>query len=352
VNTTARAQPMMRCLAWNLSSALGDSATVTGLLWRAGVHNVAASRFVRGNGEAVEFCASPELAPDLMGVERLAQLAGTALRGLFANAAIDPSRPHVALIALPERLALAPGSATLNAAGQRLLDLLTAALPARLAIEAFPYGRAAGAAALQRARDIVAGGALVIWGGVDSLYDWSIIEALDAELRLLTPDNVDGVRPGEASAFVLLGPPVTGGAHFTGMGLARERPALAPSPVVRPTALAKAIAAAGEGPRAQRRRCASWYLDTTHETVSTQRLQHLLTACADMLAPATTLHTPLKDLGDIGAAALPMFAALALEAWSIGLAEDDEAVLAACSDSGACGAAMLSTPRGELEPSP
>ena len=336
-----------RIVACEAITSLGESLAETALLWRAGVHNVAKSRFVDARGERIAMCTTTALPSTLLGPERLVALAAHALHRLHAAPAAAAAAPRVqVLLALPERFAQADGERGLDAAGRALIDMLRVRLPKawqHADISAFPFGRAAGALALQQASTLVADGTLVICGGVDSQHDWAAIDALQRADRLLGPDNVDGVRPGEAAAFVVLDRPARDDTtlNVVALGLARE-----PHPVGSETqslaqGLSQALHAAVAPLRLAQRRCNHWLLDNTHEVYATQALQNVITRFGDVLGLRTVLHTPLKDLGDAGAATIPLLAALAAQAWRLGYADDDTMILAASSDGGARGALLL-----------
>src|SRR5207302_10348904 len=127
----------------------------------------------------------------------------------------------------PERFEQGASEHRLTPDGHALLDALRARLPAtwqRADISAFPFGRAAGALALQRASALLGNGTLVICGGLDSQHDWAVLDALQRADRLLGPENVDGVRPGEAAAFIVLdrATPDEAALNVLALGLARE----------------------------------------------------------------------------------------------------------------------------------
>jgi len=50
------------------------------------------------------------------------------------------------------------------------------------------------------------------------------------------------------------------------------------------------------------------------------------------------LETPARELGEVGAATLPLYAVLALEGWQRGYAADTQALCFASSLHGLCGA--------------
>jgi hypothetical protein len=335
-------------VAWNAVSSLGESAAETALLLRAGLKNVARSRFVDASGERVMMCCAPAVSPDLGGVERGAALAHLALSGL--GAAIEAPRRPVLLLALPERYAESELSVTLTTEGQAFLKSLRAGLPPplkNLEIELFPFGRAAGAVAMRRALDLVGHERLVIWGGVDTLYDWTTLEALERANRLMTVANIDGVRPGEGAAFMVVAPEDAGnGIRVLGLGTGREPYPVGSEEPCRSLGLSAALETAVAPLRALGRRTNCWLLDNTHEAYATHELQNIIARFGDVLGLHTELQMPLQALGDVGAAAMPLLAVLAAEAWRLGYANDDAAVVTACSQGGARGALLLGADDG------
>jgi 3-oxoacyl-[acyl-carrier-protein] synthase I len=333
-------------LAWEAVTSLGECAAETSLLWEAGIVNLSQSRFVLDDGTRVTMCSQPSLPPDMLGLDRLAALSDIAIQRLACK--VEESTFHSVvplLLCLPDRLAAHPNAHELNQQGKALVNALAHSfklLELKISIEAFPFGRASGALAMHRATELVAKGQLVLWGGVDSQYDWDTLQALSNEDRLVTSENVDGIRPGEGAAFVLL-TPAASPMHpkVLGLGLGRQDRTKIAS---RADGLARAIRIATSPLRNYHKRCSYWLTDRTHEAVTTQSLQHVLTACGDVVGKSTTLHAPLQALGDVGAATLPLFATLASEAWMHGSADDDTALLAACSNDGACGAFLLCAP--------
>jgi hypothetical protein len=344
-------RPLAGLLDAEAITSLGETASETALLLRAGVDNVEAGDFIDAAGERVMLCASPAVPSDLAGPQRLLALAAHCLSGLHARGATQGARrgdqpPPVLLLGLPERFAQGELALQLNEVGVAFVRDLRERLPAGWAnadIETFPYGRAAGGLAMRRALQFVDAGREVLWGGVDTLVDWGVLEALERADRLVTAGNVDGIRPGEAAAFVAMGPGSRGDVALLGLGLGRE-----PSPVGSESpcmseGLSLALDSAVEPLRAARARCRLWWLDASQEVYATQEVQRMVARFGDVLGVDSELRMPLKELGDVGAAALPLLATLAREWWRQGVACDDVAVLTGCSDSGGRGALLLAS---------
>jgi hypothetical protein len=343
---------LARLLHWEAITSLGESAAETAVLLRAGVSNVESSHFIDRTGQRVMLCSAPALPPDLVFADRMTALASHALTGLWQ--AIEPSlaagetaaAPTI-LIALPERFAATGTSFDLTDSGKAFVAALRTHLPSPLAradIEAFPFGRAAGALAMKRAAQLVRHDRVVIWGGVDSLHDWSVLQALEAADRLLTLDNVDGVRPGEAAAFAALGPvDAAAGVMVLSLGVGREmRPVGSDEPCMS-DGLSKALESAVQPLRAAGARSNCWLLDTTHEAYGTHEVQNIIARFGDVIGTQTDMQMPLKELGDVGAAAIPLLAVLGAQAWRCGHANDDTAVIAGGSDGGARGALLMAS---------
>ena len=343
----------LACLShWEAITSVGESAAETALLLRAGLNNVAPSMFIDANGARVLACAAPALQSDLRAADRLVALASHTLANLCRALAPAPLPGRhrftpIMLMALPERFAAGASSAELNDDGHRFIEALHKALPSELAgadLEVFPFGRAAGALALGRALQCVGTDRLVIWGGVDTSHDWAVLQALEAADRLVTLENIDGVRPGEGAAFAVVTPAADGDVGVLALGLGRE-----PFPVggVKPSfalGLTQALETAVAPLRATRQRTNEWWLDLTHEAYATEALQNVIARFGDVLGLKTDLQMPLKELGDVGAAAMPLLAVLSAEAWRLGHAIDRTAVVTGCSDNGARGALLMGAP--------
>jgi hypothetical protein len=344
-------RPLAGLLDAEAITSLGETAAETALLLRAGISNVRASDLIDRAGQRVMLCASPALPSDLPGPRRLLALAVQCLSALHERAAVDRSLwregPRaVILLGLPERFAEGPLALQLNEAGRAFVRNLRACLPAAWAdadIEAFPCGRAAGAVAMQRALQWVDGEREVLWGGVDTLVDWNVIEALEREDRLVTAENVDGIRPGEAAAFLSLGTASRGDVALLGLGLGREPCHVGSESPCMSEGLSVALDSAVRPLRSAQSRCRLWWLDTSHEVYATQEVQRMVARFGDVLGADSDLQMPLKELGDVGAATLPLLAVLAREWWRQGVACDDVAVLTGCSDSGGRGALLLAS---------
>lgn len=187
---------------------------------------------------------------------------------------------------------------------------------------------------------------VVVVGGVDSYYEWTALEALGRQDRLLSPENLDGLLPGEAAAFVVLArenalPGAQPIARVAAVGTASEPVPLGSDEPCLAKGLTTALDRAVAPLRARRQRSNYWLTDLTHETYRVKELQIVIARFGDVVGTATTLLAPAREYGDVGAASLPLLWVLALEAWYRGYAPDRSAVTIAGSDGGARGAVLL-----------
>lgn len=339
--------PLARLAAWEAVTTLGESASETALLMRAGLSNVARSDFIDAAGERIMLCSAPALPSQLRSTRRAVALAQLALDRLAAS--IDITLPPVLLLAVSDRYARPDQPSELNEEGNSFVAALRSILPQSLRncdLEVLPYGRAAGAPALSRAVELVEDGRFVIWGGVDTLHDWRVLESLQSADRLLTTENVDGVRPGEGAAFVTVSSARQRGIRVLGIGTGREPKPIGSEEPFQSLGLSAALDKAVAPLRAASRRTNFWLLDHSHEAYATKELQNIIARFGDVLGTRSDMQRPLQPLGDAGAAAMPLLVVLAAEAWRLGYANDDVAVITGCSDAGARGALLLGAPEG------
>lgn len=347
-------EPGPTLVGWGAVSALGMNASQTALMLRAGQNQVRESPFIDVWGERVRMSFAPTLPQDLAGEGRLLQLADCALRQAVVPVKRLLARGRVrAALALPERLADPRKPKRLSAAGYRLLDRIESLLHRdfpKLDVVAFPAGHAAGASALEQAMRWLAEERLdgVIVGGVDSYYDWDALEPLSGDDLIITPDNIDGLVPGEGAAFGVLvcraalgladAHPV---ARVAGVGTGTEPNLADAESACLAEGFTTALDRAASPLRAAGRRSSFWWTDLTHESYRLKEFQIVIARFGDILGVDTALRTPARELGDLGAATLPMFWALSAEAWRAGYASDSIAVCLAGSRGGERGATVL-----------
>src|SRR3569833_2400769 len=84
-----------------------------------------------------------------------------------------------------------------------------------------------------------------------------------------------------------------------------------------------------------------WLIDLTHEMYGIKEFQTVIARFGDIMGTNSVIDTPLREIGNMGAATLPLFAALACESWAQGYAPDRVCVASAGSDNGLRGVLVL-----------
>jgi 3-oxoacyl-[acyl-carrier-protein] synthase-1 len=330
--------------------AAGLDALQVAMTVRAGKTIVRESRFVDRAGAPIALAWVASIADDVVGRDRLAELAAPALAEATRSWARSfESRGH-ATPPLPLLLGLPAYADPLDSRGVKLMSAIAerARVPLDLArSKAFAQGRAAGVSAVQAAVERVLRGddEAILVGGVDTHFDPDRLEELDRDRRLHGPSCENGFIPGEGAAFVLVMAKRRAGdrqrfAQIVGVGTEREpRPFGSPEPCHAlgiTLALERAPAPAG-------RAAVGWALtDVVHER---HRVEEWLFAAGRLhasLAPELRHDQPLLVTGDLGAASAPLMMVLACMAWSTGSAPAPSAIVAAHSDEAERGAILLS----------
>ncbi len=347
----ARAAPA-EVLAVGLATPVGLASEAVAAAVRAGVNRFRETRY-----------RNKALQP-----QRMSLLGDEHLRGLAAGAAssgggISPRdrmlglgaialreacetwpEPVPLLLALPEARAGLP-----DAVGNGFLRDLAAA--AGIAIDEarskeYRYGGAAAMLALRDAAALVASGReIAAVGGVDSLTDRALLDALDAEGRLLGA-SMDGFIPGEGAGFLLVGSHAAGRrlrlaplARIAGVGLGGERGHRHSKEPYLGEGLAQAFQALFAAvPDAPKVRCV--YAGLNGEGLLAKEWGVAYLRSAERFAEEFQVEHPADCLGDAGAALGPIMLGLA----AIGLEKryrDDPCLVWSTSDREPRGAALL-----------
>lgn len=349
--TSVRIDPT--CIGWGIASALSASARHTGFYLRAGRNNFSLSPFVDTFGELITVSCATTLPRHLVGPHRLAALASSAIEEAFTTIGEYAKGRRVCLcLTMPARYR-GQGGKTLQSDGQTLVAALLEKSRLReyqTEVVPFALGAAGGARAAIHAAQVLAAGEVefVVLLGVDSYYDWSVLELLSKQDRLLNADNVDGLRPGEAAACLVLTAPTHQFARSAGVSrivAAGEGQEPSLPGVDEPPNMAHGFTAAlrdAVAPlRSRRARTNYWLTDITNEDYRVRELQILLARFGDVLGSDMSLGTPARELGEVGAATLPLFAAIATESWHRGYAADQTALCSGASEDGLRGALLL-----------
>lgn len=320
---------------------VGLSARQTGFLLRAGFPAMAEAPLADASGGAITMGFVPTLDPGMIGAERLAELA----RAPFEEA-VEPLRDLSAEV----HLAIDEEYPDLATAARLLEAMIKRAMPgANVSVEA--QGEAALGAMVPRAvRALDARHAdVVVLGGAHTDYDPRLIAALEASGRLFSRENLDSRIPGEAAAFLVLMRPKDAArhrlaplAHVIGVGAGRER--ARPDnddPAFEAFGLTAAVKQATE-PLARDGRTAGWMLtDLTGEMRRLYEWQSVFTRAHKVLGRPYIIESPAQRIGYLGAAAMPLFVAIAATAWEHGYAPAPIALAIAGTDGGDRAALVL-----------
>ncbi|MGK3992005.1 beta-ketoacyl synthase N-terminal-like domain-containing protein [Sorangium sp. So ce1024] len=198
----------------------------------------------------------------------------------------------------------------------------------------------------------------VVLGGVHTDYDPRAVAALEESGRLFSPDNLDARIPGEGAACVVLMRDADAGrtglralARVLGVGTGRERAGPHDDvPAYEALGLTSAVHQAAE-PLARAGQTAGWVLtDLTGEVRRLREWQAAFVRMQDALGPPYIIESPAQRIGYLGAAAMPLFVAMAATAWEHGYAPSPVAIATAGSDGGERAAVVLaSAARGAAE---
>ncbi len=334
---------------------LGLNAQASCYVYRAHVAAMQQSPLLNEGGEPVTFCALRTLDPYQHGTDRLCALAEPAMREAIDGIAEAASQLRVKLfLALDEQLD--PEVADPRAAHDVVARISSAAGAKLNVVDAAhnTYGAAGIGAALERLTTELSRGdidALLI-GGVHSDYEPTRIRALEAGRRLFSSDQLDGLIPGEAAAFVVV------------MKASRARALrLKPQVVIGETAAARdkirpdndesAFEAAGltfvvrkvGDSLAQSGQQAGWLItDLSAETFRHYELQAVSARTRKIWCEPEYLDAPAQRMGYLGAAAMPFALVLAAEAWRGEWAPHDVAIAIGGSDFGDRVAMVMTAP--------
>jgi len=322
---------------------IGLNARQTGFLLRAGFPAMTEAPLADSAGEAITMGFVPTIDPCVVGPERLALLAGPAF-----EEAVLPVRDGKTLV----HIALDEGYAEGRAAARELGAVVKRALPGAT-VEIIPRGEAALGTFLPEALRTLSsrGVEAVILGGVHSDYDPDAIRALEESGRLFSPENLDARIPGEAAAFLVLMRDADARrrgleplARVLGVGTGRER--VGPhddGPAYEAFGLTSAVQKAAE-PLAKAGLTAGWMLtDLTAEMRRLREWQAAFVRVQDALGRPYFIDSPAQRIGYLGAAAMPLFVAMAATAWEHGYAPSPVAMATAGNDGGERAAVVLAS---------
>jgi 3-oxoacyl-[acyl-carrier-protein] synthase I len=313
---------------------VGLDARQTGFLLRAGFPAVTEAPLADEGGEAITMAFLPTIDPRLVGAERLVALARPPLEEAVDVVRDARAEVHVALDEglIDERFACG------------IFETMVARLMPNATVSVEARGEAALGARLPAVLQALETRRLdvAVFGGVHSDYDPRIIAALEAEGRLFSPQNLDARMPGECAAFFVLMRPGDARrlrleplANVIGVGSGRER--ARPDndhPAYEALGMTAAVKNAS-APLVERGRKAGWmFTDLTFEPRRQLEWQSVFTRSQRLLTEPYIIESPGQRIGYLGAAAMPLFVAIAATAWEHGYAPSPTALAVAGADGG------------------
>ena len=329
--------------AAGMVTCVGLDAASSCAAMRGRLDGFAETRFMGPDGEWLIGGAVP-LPRNWIGVKRMAHLAAGALADLGRQ------MPG-GLVGVPILLCLAeedrPGRPVPDPTVMAGLLAEILQIPAPR-MQVIAHGRPSGFVALDRARRLIAAGDdPVVILGLDSYLTAQSVAHYLGQTRLLVPGNANGFIPGEAAAAVLC-TAAPGPLRMTGLGLARE--------------VAHIYNAAGKDgldlplrgdgmTRAYQLAMEQAEVDLAHieyrisDLIGEQYFFKQATLASLRLergrTPFQDLWSPTENLGNIGAAVVPVMLAQLMTAEARGYAPGSPALMEGSGDDGACGAAVF-----------
>lgn len=337
----------MDIVATGMVCSVGLSAASACAAMRAKIAKFDDLPYLDNQGEPIVGASVPGLEPGLKRRARLVEMLSMALADCHESGAVkDTARiPLLVGFAEPGR----PGG------GGDWADSIVRDVEAKLGLNFDPKrsatlskGHTAGFEALRLAREILKDPAVpaCLVCGVDSYINASSLLWLQRNGRLKTPEDSDGVIPGEAAAAVLL---VLGGAkardrgvaHVSGLGFAREEASILTDEPLFGRGLAKATAAALADAGSALHEVDFRLSDVTGEHYGFK--EHSLMVGRLMRGPRDSfpIWHPGDAIGDTGAAAGPVQLVVADRSFHGGYAPGGRAVCMTGSVSGDRSAAVL-----------
>ncbi|GAC1561825.1 MAG: hypothetical protein NVS3B10_19450 [Polyangiales bacterium] len=336
-------------------SPIGLNAIETALMLRAGSAAMAPCALADANGEPVTFCVQPTLDPRLIGPARAARLAIPAMEEALAPfgglagelsmklvLCIDETFEAKVPVGAPH-----PAAEMVHWIHTRARELVAPKLPIQLCAR----GAAGPAQILEEQLDALGRGThgAILLGGVHTDYDPARLAELVDKHRLYSPDNLDGLIPGETAAFVVLMRPdvarrmqipphaslVAYGSGWEDANPDNDHPAMEAK------GLTYAVKQATKPLLDAGLQCGWSITDLTFEMRRMHEWQAMLIRTRKAWREPHVVDSPAQRIGHLGAAAMPLGMALAHEGWRRGMAPDGRCVGMAGSEAGGRGAWTL-----------
>ena len=335
----------LNILATGMVTCVGLDAPSSCAAMRAKLDGFQETRFLGPGGEW-QVGAPVPLPRPWIGTKRLAHMAAAAICEVFERVPEAEGRTSLILcLAEPDRPGRLPPDA--EAFARQVAEITE--MPARTRTRIVAHGRPSGFVALDQARRLLARGEeYVMIVGVDTYLTTLSIAHYAACERLLTPANHDGFIPGEAAAAVLCSARHPGGLRLASLGLAREEAFIhngldedGLDLPLRGDGMVRAYRQALDEARLTlagiEYRISDligeqyWFRQTSLTSVRLMRAREEFQA----------LWSPGENVGNVGAAVVPLMIGSALTAAAKDYAPGSPVLIEASSDDGACGAAVL-----------
>lgn len=308
-------------------AALGLNALQVAMSVRAGLFEPRACRVRDSMGRQIGMCRVGGPGGERYGYERLLEIAAPALREAVAGREL---KDHGLVLALPADIRPADDPRLGKGFVADLCERASVAIDPRHA-SIVRTGHAGGIEAFQVGAEMLASRPGVIVGGVDSYYHPDELESLDKALRLHTLSTDDGFIPGEGAAFAVLGKG-DAKAQLTAAHVATEPSMLDEEKPNIAEGLTEAVREV-EGTDAR-------FVMHDHNGEHRRQREWGFTALRHNLRDGYVLRLP-NELGDVGAATVPMMVAVATTWWQCQCAPSARALLMASSETAERAALVL-----------
>ena len=332
---------MLDILAAGMVTAVGLDRPSAAAAMRGKLDGFQETRFVGSGGDWLVGAPVP-LPRNFIGMKRMAHMAAAAISEVFTD--VPDARGRSALIlCLNERDR--PGAPVQD--GAKLAAMIGEIVDQAASVQTriIHHGRPSGFVALQQAQKLIREGQAkyAVIAGVDSYLTTLSVAHYLAESRFLTPDNPNGFIPGEAAAAILVSAPGPGDFALTGLGMAREMAHIYNEDELplRGDGMVEAYRGALQAAGLEMARIGyrisdligehHYFKQTALASIRLIRGRH----------DDQDLWSPAENVGNIGAAVVPLMIGQAFTAARKGYHKGNPVLIEASADDGACGAAIF-----------
>ncbi len=331
--------------AAGMVTAVGLDAPSSCAAMRGRLDGFAETRFVGSAGDWLIGAAVP-LPRNWIGTKRMAHLvAGAIVEVLHQVPEFENDAALILCLAEENR----PGRPVRDSqAFAKMLGEIVE-LPHRIKTRIVAHGRPAGFVALDRAQKLLTSGEArhVLIAGVDSYLTGPAVAFYLANERIMTPDNANGFIPGEAAAAILCSRE-EGRLTLGGIGLSREKAFIYNKAgedgldvPLRGEGITMAYKFAMEAAGVDLAGIEYRISDLIGEQFFFKQTALAALRLERGRSDFQDLWSPAENLGNIGAAVVPLMIGMALRAAEKGYDMGSPVLIEASGDDGACGAAVF-----------